>query len=347
MKPSVRHPLLISSALAAAVMTCFPAAAQDSAAPSAPASAAPQPGQAAPSVPPAGDKMVGTLPTQVQGLMVQEHLGAKLPMELQFETFDGRTVSLGDYFPAATGKIEPGKLPKPAIIQIGYFSCPVVCPVVQDKMVEALDKVDLTLGKDYNFLSFSFDPADSAVVAKGARGRALEGYPRGTDPAVSEGFAFHAGNVEATRLLANALGFPYRKVENGQYSHPVALFVISPEGTITRYIYGFDYPPTQIKLALLDASQGKLSKSLGDYFMNYCYRYDPRAGKYTVEAMQVMKLGGALTVVAVAALIAFLRLSEYMRKRQAVRGAAQPSGTDGGSRGGRSAGGPTVTGPVA
>lgn len=292
--------------------------------------------------------MVGELPTQVQGLLVQEHLGAKLPMELQFQTSDGRTVSLGDYFPEATGKIEAGKLPKPAIIQIGYFACPVVCPVVQDKMVEALDKIDLTAGKDYTFLSFSFDLNDSEQVARGAKSRALEGYPRGKDAQVSEGFAFHAGNVESTRLLANALGLPYRKVENGQFSHPVALFVISPAGVITRYIYGFDYPPVQVKLALLDATEGKLSKSLGDYFMNYCYRYDPRSGKYTIQAMQVMKLGGVLTIVAVGGLIAGLRVSEYMKKRAGRRVAASAAGdVSGRARVSGATGGNSVTGPVA
>ncbi len=289
-----------------------------------------------------------SLPKQAQGLEVQEHLGATLPMELTFLDAEGRTVHLGDYFPAATGKVKAGELPKPAIIMLGYFGCPVVCPVVQDKMVEALEKVDLTAGKDFNFLMFSFDASDTPAVARGARGRAFQGYSRSGTPEVDAGFAFHTGNVESTRILANALGFPYRKLENGQFSHPVALFVVSPEGVITRYIYGFSYPPTQVKLALMDASQGKLAKSLGDYFMNYCYMYDPRAGKYTIQAVRVMKVGGALTLVALTALIVGLRLSEYLKKRSAGRVAAA-GGPDINGRAGATtvAGGKSVTGPVA
>lgn len=289
------------------------------------------------------------LPTQVRGLEVEEHLGARLPLELEFINADGVKVSLGDYFPAATGRVEAGKLPKPAVIMIGYYRCPVVCPIVADKFVESLAKIDLTAGKDFNFLSFSFDPLDTQVLAKGARTRAITGYTRASDPAVGAGFIFHEGNVEGTRQLANALGFPYRKVENGEYSHPVALFVVSPEGVITRYIYGFEYPPTQVKLALLDASQGKLAKSIGDYFMNYCYVYDPRAGKYTIQAVRVMKIGGLVAVIAVGGLIGGLRLSEILRKRNAARAASAAARRDAvtSTPAGQNPDGPSVTGPAA
>jgi protein SCO1/2 len=288
----------------------------------------------------------GKLPRQAEGLEVQEHVGATLPLELQFETADGRKVSLGDYFPAATGRVKAGELPKPAVIFVGYYSCPVVCPVVQDKFVESLNSVDMTAGKDFNFLAFSFNPDDLAASAKGARDRALSRYVRAGVPEVDAGFVYHAGAVESTRQLANALGFPYRKVENGEYSHPVALFVISPEGVISRYIYGFDYPPTQVKLALLDASDGKLARTIGDRFMFYCYTYDSSRGKYTIQAVQVMKIGGALTVFAVAALVGGLRLSEYLKNRSRARAGAAPTGMAT-ATGGRASGGPSATGPAA
>lgn len=265
----------------------------------------------------------GILPRQVQGLEVQEHLGGRLPLELEFVDSTGRKVSLGDYFPAASGKLQPGVLPKPAIVMIGYYGCPVVCSLVKDKIVESLDKVDMTAGKDFNFLYFSFEPADTAQVAQGAKEHALRGYARAGGAGVDEGFAFHAGEVEATRQLANAVGFPYRRLENGEYSHPVALFVISPEGIVTRYIYGFSYPPPQVKMALLDATDGKLAKSIGDFFMYYCYMYDANAGQYTVQAMRVMKLGGVVVMISVAFLIGGLRLSEYLKKNRSRRSSVE------------------------
>jgi protein SCO1/2 len=336
--------LMLAAAMAVCtVAPCLRAQPADATAP-----AADVPGKSLPpaiDAPPPSDQ----LPTQVRGLEVEERLGAKLPMELEFITVDGTKVTLGDYFPAATGRLEAGKLPKPAVIMIGYYSCPVVCPIVADKFVESLAKIDLTAGKDFNFLSFSFDPDDTQAIAKGARSRAVQGYERASDPAVLAGFAFHEGNVDATRQLANAVGFPYRKIENGEFSHPVALFVISPEGVISRYIYGFEYPSTQIKLALLDASQGKLAKSIGDYFMNYCYVYDPRAGKYTIQAVRVMKIGGVVAVIGVFGLIGGLRLSEMLRRRTASRraGASTLNQAKTNTAGGATPGGPSVTGPVA
>lgn len=285
------------------------------------------------------DLQTQDLPVQVRGLEVQERLGATLPLELQFVDHAGRTVMLGEYFPAASGRLMTGERPRPSIIMMGYYGCPVVCPVVQDKILESLEKVDLTIGKDFNFLVFSFEPTESAAVAKGSRERAISGYGRSGTPEVDRGFAYHAGNAESSRQLSNALGFPYRKVENGEYSHPVALFVVSPEGVISRYIYGFSYPSAQVKLALLDASDGKLARSIGDYFMNYCYLYDPSVGKYTIHAMRVMQVGGVLAILGVGGLIAGLRIAERLRRRPAVF-VEQPSPS------GRTGGEP-LTGPAA
>lgn len=283
---------------------------------------------AQPAGPSAGQSPELVLPKAVQSLEVKEHLGAVLPLELEFQNAEGKKVSLGDYFPAGTGKVKAGELPKPAIILIAYYQCQIVCSVVKDKFVECMDQMDMTAGKDFNFLVFSFDPRDNVPSANGAKNHSLAGYKRSGKPEVDAGFGFHAGEVEGTRQLANALGFPYRKVENGEFAHPVALFVVSPQGKICRYIYGYKYDPIQVKLALLDATEGKLAKSLGDYFMNYCYMYDSATGKYTIQAMQVMKIGGVLVLIGVGVLVGGLRLSEYFKMRSRQRpgaGLAMPA----------------------
>ena len=120
----------------------------------------------------------------------------------------------------------------------------------------------------------------------------------------------------AVARLTSAVGFNIQKLDNGEYSHPVGLCVLAPDGTISRYMYGFDYPAKQMKLALLDASEGKVAKSLGDRIMMFCYTYDPTAGAYSMEAMLVMRIGAIATVIVLVVLISGLLIAERARRRR-------------------------------
>jgi protein SCO1/2 len=259
------------------------------------------------------------LPNDIKGLMIDEHLGLPLPMELQFTTSDGRKVQLGDYF----------KSNKPAVIAMVYYKCPVVCDVVMQKMTESFNGIDFTVGKDFNCLLFSFDSTETPAEAKSSKTGHLSNYTKPVTAEVEQGWQFHVGDTDSSRQLANAIGFKYRRLANGQFGHPTAIYVITPEGRISRYFYGFDYPSRDMKLALIDATNGKLVKTIGDRIMSYCYMFDPNSGKYTLMAMRVMQVSGAISAACVAGLVGALFLGERVRRR--VRGISvhqppQPAG---------------------
>lgn len=262
-----------------------------------------------------GQTLLPQVPGPARGLEVVEHLGDALPLETVFTDSSGRAVRLGDYFPGAGGK--------PAIVAMVYYRCPVACPTVMAKLTESLNQVDFTVGKDFNALLFGFKDEETTIDSAGAKARFTSGYPRAADPEVSAGWQFHTGSAEANLKLGEALGFPYRRLESGEYSHPICIFVISPAGKVCRYVYGYDYEPSMLKLALLEATDGKIARTIGERFAHLCYRYDPTAGTYTLQAFRVMQVGGGLTVLGIAALVGGLRLNEAFRRRG---GGQPPSG---------------------
>jgi protein SCO1/2 len=267
---------------------------------------------------------INQLPPQARGLEIDEKVGQPLPLELAFTNSEGKLVQLREYFSDN----------KPAIVALVYYDCPVVCDVMLQKIAETLNDLDLTVGKDFRVLIFSFDPTETVAQAAGLRAMYLAGYNREVTPEVAAGWQFHVTDTSATRQLANSMGFPYRLLDDGEYSHPVALFIVSPEGVQSRNIYGFNYPARDVKLSLIDASGGKLARSIGDRIMAFCYMYDPQAGAYTLQAMRVMQVAGGITVVSLGTLIGLLFLGERIRRRL-----MQSSGNSSGAAG---AGGPTI-----
>ncbi len=266
--------------------------------------------QTALQVPSAPD--VDVRPNQIKGLEVDEHLGAPLPLELSFTNAQGELVPLETYF----------KGDKPAVMAMVYYDCPIVCDVLMEKLNDAFAKLDLTIGKDFNVLLFSFDPSETTVSAKRTKDRFVESYARANSPeleaAVAKGWEFHTSDITSARLLANAVGFKYRRMESGEYSHPVATFLITPTGKVSRYIHGFDVNARDLKLSLLHASEGKIDASIGDRLMAFCYMYDPKAGSYSLQAFRVMQVAGVLTMLGLGTVIGLLFAGERARRRFAA-----------------------------
>jgi protein SCO1/2 len=257
---------------------------------------------------------------QIRGVDIDEHLGRTLPLELTFTTSEGRQVQLGDYF-------KPGNT-RPAVITLVYYNCPVVCDVFLAKTAGMMNDIDYTVGRDYNALVFSFGHDEPAPRAAEAKAKYLATYGRRGEAGVSEGWAFHASDEAAARQLADALGFKYRRMPDGNYSHPVCKFIVTPDGKVSRYLYGYEQDPRDFRLALMEASQGKLVATVGDRIMSYCYLYDPATGKYTLRAVRVMQVGGLLTLAGLATLITMLFVGERVRRRLAAsRTGASPSET--------------------
>lgn len=258
---------------------------------------------------------VNQLPQMARGVDVEEHLGRFLPFDVQFTDSAGRLVAVGDYFGKASAA-EPRK-PLPAIVAMVYYECPVACAAVMEKLAECLGALDYTVGRDFNCLVFSFKPEETTAMAAGLKARYLAEYNKPLDTQVRAGWEFHTGSATASRELADAFGFPYRDVGNGQYSHSIAIFIVSPEGKIVRYIYGFDYPPAQVKLALIEASEGKIARSLGDKLAGVCFKWDGNAGKYTLSVIRLTQVGGVITVALVAALVSGFLIHERIKRRRA------------------------------
>jgi len=260
-------------------------------------------------------------PEEEQGIDIEEKLGNTVPLNLKFTNADGKEVELGHYF--------NNNDKRPVLMLMVYFECPVVCDVLMQRLAETINELDLDVGKDYEVVIFSFDPSETVDQAKTLRESFLAGYNREVTTEVRDAWQFHVSDGASSAELANSLGFKYKKLANGHYSHPVCLFVLTPEGKISRYVYGFSYPPRDVKLALFEASEGRLAKSLGDRVMAFCYMYDPTKGTYSVVAFRVMQLGGAITFVLLTGLITTLVIAETIRRRRLEREAQsdQPTST--------------------
>lgn len=245
------------------------------------------------------------VPEEAQGVDVEEKLGNTIPLDLVVTNSDGESVPLSVYFRDG----------KPAILLMAYYRCPIVCPLIMERLADAMDELDYTVGEDFNAIVVSFDPTETATVAKDAELAAHLSYDRGATDEVKAGWRYHVTTDDNAKLLARSIGYRYKLLPNGEYSHPVAFVVLSPEGSITRYIYGFDYPKRELKLSLLDASEGKIAKSFGDRLLHFCYRYDPDAGAHTLQAVRVMQVGAAITMVLLGGLVGTLLIAERYRRR--------------------------------
>jgi len=250
---------------------------------------------------------VGTKPLPTDGLTLVERGGDSIPLDLVFLDSENNPVPLANYF-------DDGR---PVVLALLYYRCPVVCSVMMERMLESFNGLDYEIGTDFNVVYVSIDETENPTIAGAKKNELLAEYVHGAGETVSRNWAFLTGDPASVRRLADAIGYQFRRLPNGEYAHPIAFTVISPRGTISRYMYGYEYPPKQMKLALLDASDGKVAKSLADRMLHFCFSYDPEAGAYTVQAMRLMRLGGIVTMTFLAVLIGGYLLLERRKKSRA------------------------------
>lgn len=244
---------------------------------------------------------------QIMGTGIDENLGGQLPLDAEFTNADGKTIHLSDYFAKDQNK--------PAIIAMVYYHCPITCTAVMEKLAQCLNNTDLVIGKDYRVLMFSINHRETTEDAVSLREMYVAGYLKGEDRTTREGWLWHTGRADQNRKLADALGFKYKMLDDGNFSHPVAIFMATPDGRVSRYLYGWEYLPRDVKLALMESASGRLTKSIGDRLMAYCYMFDPKAGSYTLMAMRVMQVGGLLTLAALIILVGGLFAWERKKRK--------------------------------
>ena len=254
------------------------------------------------------------VPEVAKGAEVVERLGEAVPGDIELTNAEGERVTMGAYL--SNGK--------PTILAMVYYRCPMICTVTLSQLQDTVNDLDYSVGEDFNLVVVSFDHTEPVSAAAQYKYAALADYNRELSPTIRAGFAFHVTDEANTHRLGDAVGFHFRRLDNGEYAHPVALMILTPDGHISRYVYGLEYPAKRIKLALLDATKGEIAESIGDYFLHLCFSYDPDAGAYNVQAMTTVRIGGILTMVALGTLIIALKLTEKRRHKK-HRDADQPA----------------------
>jgi protein SCO1 len=225
---------------------------------------------------------ISVTPAELEGVDVREQLDKPLPKDALFRDHTGKQVRLGDYF--------DGK--RPVVLTLAYHSCKVVCSMVLGAEVETLKAQDWTLGKEYRAVTISIDPRDTPAIAAKKRRQMLALYGR-----ADRDWDFLVGDEATIKRVAAAVGFSYRyDKREDQYAHPAALMVVKPTGELARYLYGLQFDPKDVRLGLLEAAQGRSVSTLEKVIL-YCYMYDPIGAKYVLVARNVMRVGGAITVV--------------------------------------------------
>jgi protein SCO1 len=237
-------------------------------------------------------------PEWAEGADVTEHLGAKLPLDLPFRDTRGETVKLRAFFDGT----------HPVLLVLAYYECPQLCSLVLDGALRAMTELDRWgwhLGQQYRAVTISFDATENTDQA--ARKQAQ------VTGALGSQWPFLVGDAPSIEALTTRLGFTFlRDPKTGVLAHPAVAFVLSPDGTISRYLYGTEYPARDLKLALLEASEGKTG-SIGDKILLRCFHYDPATRRYGLFVTRFMKIGAALIFLIAIALIATFARHERRR----------------------------------
>ncbi len=222
-------------------------------------------------------------PPYLQNVGIEQKLDAQVPADLTFLDDTGRTVKLGDYF---------GK--KPLILNLVYYNCTMLCGEALAGLTGAMKMVKFDVGNEFEVVTVSFNPQETPAIAAAKKKDYLERYGR---PGAAAGWHFLTGPPESIDALTKAVGFQYQYDPRiNQYAHATAIMVLTPQGRISRYFYGVDFPPKDLRMGLVEASQGKIG-NLTDQILLYCYHYDPQTGKYGAVVNNILRLGAGLTIV--------------------------------------------------
>jgi protein SCO1/2 len=251
------------------------------------------------------------LPPELVGIEIQDRRGTELPLATQLRDAEGRPVRVGDYL--------DGK--HPLVVVLAYFDCPMLCSMVINGVLTEMKALRWTAGVDYRVLVVSFDPRDTVEAAAAKQKNYWDAYGR---PTGDRGFDFDIGSKDQVDSLASALGFRYRWDDTTkQFAHAAGAFVVTPDGHLSRTLYGLSFP--DLRLALLEASEGKIG-SVVERVLLFCFHYDPDARGYKLATVRLVKASGVLTMLLLGAML--LRLWRSERKATVGKGSEPPAGAE-------------------
>lgn len=249
-----------------------------------------------------------SMPKELTGIEIEEKPGAQLPTDVHLRDTQGRDVRLGDYFDGE----------RPVILALAYYECPMLCTLVLNGLVDGLKGTDLSAGKDFRVVVISFDPRDTPEMANKKRETYMKAYGR---PVPDRSWDFLVADQADVKRVADTIGFKYRWDEpTKQFAHAAGIFVASPNAVLSRTLYGLEFPSKDVKLALLEASEGKIGSAMNQVLL-FCFHYSVSENRYVLATRRLMKAGGVLTVIGLAGLLARYWRAEKRRQAKPVDGA--------------------------
>ena len=240
----------------------------------------------------AGQTATG-LPSALKSVGIDQRLNEQVPLDAVFKDEQGREVRLSEFFKG-----------KPVVLSLVYYTCPMLCTQVLNGELGTFRQISFNIGEQYEVVTVSFDPKETPQLAASKKETYMKGYNRAGGEA---GWHFLTGDAANIKRLTDAVGFRYVwDDQTKQFAHASGVMVLTPQGKLARYFYGIDYPPRDLRLGLVEASENKIGTPV-DTLMLYCYHYDPATGKYGAVVMNIMRLAGVVTVVLIVGLLLVLR----------------------------------------
>ena len=240
---------------------------------------------------------VGVRPDLLKQVGIDQKLNQPIPLSLAFRDEHGQTVRLGEYF---------GQ--KPVILTLVYYNCPMLCTQILNGVESGLKELPMDIGKQFNVVTVSIDPTDTHVLASVKQEMYTGMYGRA---GAAQGWHFLTGEEPQIKQLAAAAGFRYAyDPDTKQFAHASAIMILTPEGRISRYLYGIQFPSRDLRLGLVEASEGKIGSPV-DQVLLFCYHYDPHTGRYGLLISRIIQAGGALTVLIIGVVVLVLFRGEH------------------------------------
>ena len=242
----------------------------------------------------------GDRPSPLKEVSIEQKLDSQIPLDAKFRDEDGRDVKIGDYF---------GK--RPVVLALVYYECPMLCTQILNGVVRAAKVLTFKPGKDYDVLAISFDARETPKQAAAKKAVYVKEYGH---PETADGWHFLTGNPDEIRKVTDAVGFHFKwDVYNAQFAHASAVYVLTPEGKLSKYFYGVEYSPKDMRLGLVEASQNRIGTAV-DQILLFCYHFDPTTGKYTPLALGILRVAGAATVLTLGGFV-FIMLRRENRQK--------------------------------
>jgi protein SCO1/2 len=239
-------------------------------------------------------------PNALTGVTIEQRLNSQLPLDAEFRDEYGQTVKLGKYF---------GK--RPVVLALVYYECPMLCTQILNGMVRAAKVMKFTPGKDYDVVAISFDARENPKDALLKKKIYMKDYGH---PETADGWHFLTGTPDPIKRVTDAVGFKYKwDVYTATFAHASAIYVLTPDGKLSKYFYGIEYSPKDMRLGLVEASQNKIGNAV-DQILLFCYHFDPTSAKYTFLAMGILRAAGAATVLLLGGFV-FIMLRRDSRQK--------------------------------